>query len=199
MTDRPAPPSGPAGLGPDGAPGPDTDDAEPMSFGRRAARITALVVAVAIAGLWAYALWGPTKKDPPGLLSDHSWAVTAQGICTDAAAALAVLPPAYESKGNTARAEVIDEANGSLAIMVERLTQGAPSADSGDDGRMIQEGLGDWRTYLGDRERYVVALEDDPDARFLVSEKDKRQITEPIDFFAKYNEMENCMTPGDLA
>ena len=67
--------------------------------------------------------------------------------------------------------------------------------------RMIQEWLGDWRTYLADRERYVVALEADPAARFYVSEKDRRQVTEPIDFFAgRANEgMDNCVTPGDLA
>ncbi len=195
MTDRPASPSGPAGV----EPGPDTDDAEPMSLGRRSARILALVVAVGIAALWAYALWGPTEKDPPGLVQDKAWAANAQGICTDAAAELNALPAAYETDTNTARAEVIEEANGSLATMVARLRQTAPAADSGEDGRMIQEWLGDWQTYLGDREAYVVALDENPKARFLVAEKDKRQITEPIDFFAKYNEMENCMTPGDLA
>ena len=42
--------------------------------------------------------------------------------------------------------------------MLTQLTAIAPSADSGNDGRMIQAWLADWRTYLGDRERYVVAL-----------------------------------------
>ena len=123
----------------------------------------------------------------------------AQAICTDAANQLAALPPAFESRGNTARAEVIAEANADLDTMLVRLRQIAPAADTGNDGRMMQEWLGDWQTYLTDRQNYVNALADDPKARLLVSEKDKRQITEPIDFFAKYNEMENCMTPGDLA
>jgi hypothetical protein len=195
MSDAPVSPSVPPGQEPEGI----ADDVEPLSFGRRSGRILGLVIAIAIAALWVYALWGPTKKDAPGLLADPSYATQFEAICTDAAAQIAALPPAYESRDAGARAEVIAQANEYLDTMVFRLRQVAPAADTGDDGRMIQEWLGDWQTYLGDRQRYVVALEDDPNARFLVSEKDKRQITEPIDFFAKYNEMENCMTPGDLA
>ena len=195
MSDAPVSPSGPAGADPDDL----VEEAEPMSFGRKSGRVLAIGVGIAIAALWVYALWGPTKKDPPGLLADKSLAVQAQAICTDAANHLAALPPAFESRGNTARAEVIAEATADLDTMLVRLRQIAPAADTGNDGRMLQEWLGDWQTYLTDRQNYVNALADDPKARLLVSEKDKRQITEPIDFFAKYNEMENCMTPGDLA
>jgi len=195
MSDVPVSPSGPAGPEPEGI----VDDAEPMSFGRRSGRILAVVVGIAIAGLWAYALWGPTEKDPPGLLSDPTYATQFQSICTDAAAQIGSLPPAYATRDAGARADVIAEANAYLDTMLVRLQAIAPPADAGDDARMIDEWLGDWQTYVGNRQAYVVALEDDPNARLLVAEKDKRQITEPIDFFAKYNEMENCMTPGDLA
>jgi hypothetical protein len=195
MSDAPVSPSGPAGPEPEGI----VDDAEPMSFGRRSGRFLALGVAVAIAALWAYALWGPTEKNPPGLLADTTVATQFESICTDAAGQIGALPPAFATRDAGARAEVVAEANGYLDTMLLRLRQAAPSADSGNDGRMIQEWLGDWQTYLGNRQDYVTALKDDPKARLLVSEKDKQQITEPIDFFAKYNDMENCMTPGDLA
>jgi len=195
MSDAPVTPPGPAGSEPDGG----VADAEPMSFGRRSGRILALVVGVAIAALWAYALWGPTKKDPPGLLSNKDYAVQFQSICTDAANQIGTLPPAYATRDAGARAEVITQANEYLDTMLVRLRAVAPAADQGEDGRMTQEWLGDWQTYLGDRQNYVAALADDPQSRFLVTEKDKRQISEPIDFFAKYNQMENCMTPGDLA
>jgi hypothetical protein len=195
MSDAPVSPSGPAGPEPEGI----VDDAEPMSFGRRSGRFLALGVAVAIAALWAYALWGPTEKNPPGLLADTTVATQFESICTDAAGQIGALPPAFATRDAGARAEVVTEANGYLDTMLLRLRQAAPSADSGNDGRMIQEWLGDWQTYLGNRQDYVTALKDDPKARLLVSEKDKQQITEPIDFFAKYNDMENCMTPGDLA
>lgn len=200
MSDAPAQPAGATG-GTAPGPGDLPDDAEPLSLGRRAARIVGVVVALGIAVLWAYALWGPTEKSFPGTLSDTAFVTRAQEICTVTAGELAALEPAYRSRDAGARAEVIAEANVALAGMLDQLDAVAPSADSGNDGRMIQEWLADWRTYLADRERYVGELADDPEARFYVSEKDNRQVTEPIDFFAgRANEdMDNCVTPGDLA
>jgi len=197
MSDAPVSPVGPGGADPEGV----LDDAEPMSLGRRAARVLAVVVALCIAALWIYALWGPTEKSFPGTLEDTTFVERAQEICTVAAGEISALDPAYASRDAEARADVIDSANQSLAWMLAELEAVAPPADSGNDGRMIQEWLGDWRTYLADRERYVTALENDPTARFYVSEKDGRQVTEPIDFFAgRANEdMDNCVTPGDLA
>ncbi len=195
MSDAPASPSGPHGAELDEA----LDDAEPLSLGRRAARVAAVVAAISIAGLWAYALWGPTEKTFPGTLTDPTFTTQAEAICTDTAARLAQLQPAYQSQDARTRAAVIAQANAELAVMLDRLGAAAPDPDS-KDGRMIHEWLGDWRTYLGDRQRYVEALATDPSARFYVTEKDRRQITEPIDFFAgRANDMPNCVTPGDLA
>ncbi len=177
----------------------EDDDAGPLSPGRRTARALALGVMVVIAGLWIYALWVPKDTTPPGRMSDRTYSEAAQPICTDAAAIIDALPPAYTSPDAGARADVVAEANVALQTMLVRLEGIAPPASSGTDGRMIQEWLGDWRTYLGDREAYVTALETDPNARFFVTEKEGGQITKPIDFFATYNEMTNCVTPGDLA
>ena len=180
--------------------GDDVEDVEPMSLGRRGARILALLAVMAMAVFWAYALWGPTEKTFPGTLVDPSFATRANALCTTTASQLAVLAPAYETRDAGARAEVVEQANVHLAEMLQELSAIAPTAESGNDGRMIQEWLGDWRTYLADRERYVAALQGDAGARFYVSEKDNRQITEPIDFFAgRANDMPNCVTPGDLA
>lgn len=175
------------------------EDGEPMSFGRRTSRILAVGVMVCIAALWVYTLWGPTKKTAPGVLAEPSWAVAAQATCTRAAAAIDALPPAYSAPDAPARAEVIAEANTALRTMLGELEASAPAAELSNDGRMINEWLVDWRTYLSDRDKYVDALEADPDARFYVTEKVKgQQITKPIDFFATYNDMPNCVTPGDL-
>lgn len=177
----------------------ESAEAEPLSFGRRTARVLAAAVMLCIAVLWAYTLWGPTKKTPPGLLADPSWAVQAQATCTRAAAILDELPAAYTAPDAPARARTLAQANEALRSMLVDLSASAPAADSSNDGRMIGEWLTDWRTYLGDRDRYVTALEADPDARFFVTEKVKgQQITKPIDFFATYNDMPNCVTPGDL-
>ena len=58
--------------------------------------------------------------------------------------------------------------------------------------------LADWRTYVGDRAAYATRLRTDPSTRFYVSIKDKRQISEPIDFFASANLMIACATPSDI-
>jgi hypothetical protein len=177
----------------------EVEEAQPLSLGSRTARILAVAVMLCIAALWAYTLWGPTKKTPPGLLADSSWSVRAQVTCTGAAAVIDALPEAFTATDATSRAEVITKADDALRRMLDQLGASAPPAEATNDGRMIGEWLADWRTYLGDRERYVLALEADPDARFYVTEKVKgQQITKPIDFFATYNDMPNCVTPGDL-
>jgi hypothetical protein len=175
------------------------EDAEPMSFRGKTARVLAIVVTILIAGLWSYALWGPTKKVAPGVMSDPTFSRAAQLICTDAAGIISALPPAYSSPDAGARAEVIQESNAALIVMLARLAAIAPSAEQGKDAAMVQEWLGDWQTFMSDRERFVIALATDPDARFYVTMKDRRQVTEPVDFFARYNNMPNCETPGDLA
>ena len=196
MSDAPVSPSGPAGPEPDGL----VDDAEPMSFGRRSGRILALVVAVGHRRPVGLRPVGAHREGPPGpALRTRTTPCSSSRSAPTTANQIGALPPAYATRDAGARAEVITQANGYLDTMLVRLRAVAPAADQGDDGRMTQEWLGDWQTYLGDRQNYVAALADDPEARFFVSEKDKRQVTEPIDFFAKYNEMENCMTPGDLA
>lgn len=175
------------------------DDPQPFSVGRRLGRVLAIVVLLGIAALWAFVLWGPVQRVPQGRLDSTVFPDQAEPICAEAASAIDELPQAYETREAGARAEVVAAANGELAIMLSRLDAIAPAATDGDDGRMINEWLGDWRTFLGDRERYAQALETDPEARMLVTEKERRQVSEPIDYFAETNFMPNCATPGDLA
>lgn len=188
----PASPAGPPSAPPE-------DDAAPLSVGRRLSRVLAAVVAVSMAAMWAYALWGPVQRVSQGTFDSPAFPEAAQPICAEALAVIDSLPPAYESRDSGARADVVAAANDELAVMLDRLDAIAPPPGSSDDARMIDEWLGDWRTFLGDRERYVEALATDPDARLLVTEKERRQITEPIDYLATVNDMPACATPGDIA
>lgn len=175
------------------------DDVAPLSVGRRLSRILAVVVAVFIAGMWAYALWGPVQRVSQGKFDSTAFPEVAEPICARSLAVIDALPPAYETRDSGARADVVEAANLELAVMLDELEAVAPPPGAGDDGRMIDEWLADWRTFLGDRERYVEALASDPDARLLVTEKEGRQITEPIDYLSEVNDMPACATPGDLA
>jgi len=177
------------------APSP-TEDREPLSFGARTARVLALVAVLVIAFLWGWALFFPPSKTAPGTLDDRTFPDAAEQICTNAAAKLAALPKAFETTDARARADVIVNSNVILTGMIDEL-DALPSPDDTHDATNIDEWLGDWRTYIGDRANYATALENDPQARFYVTQKDRRQVTEPIDFFATFNEMYNCVTPDD--
>ncbi len=63
------------------------------------------------------------------------------------------------------------------------------------------EWLDDWRTYISNREDYVVALREDPEARFLEDPKGgpSKGITRAIDSFAEVNRMDSCTTLGDVS
>jgi hypothetical protein len=194
---RPAGPGrpSPAPAGPGGA----DDDPQPLSVGRRLSRLLGLVVALGIAAMWAYALWGPVQRTPQGRLASQTFPQQAEPVCAEAMLAIDALPQAFETPGNVERAQVIATANRSLAVMLDRLDRIAPTATGGADADKVTEWLADWRTFLGDREGYASRLADDPSARMLVSEKERRQVSEPVDYFARVNDMPNCATPGDLA
>jgi hypothetical protein len=97
------------------------------------------------------------------------------------------------------RAKVVTLTNVDLRAMIDQLKASAPTADR--DGRMSQEWLADWSTYVGNREDYAARLHDDETARFYESPKSSstEQISKPIDRFAYVNKMPSCDTPADMA
>lgn len=173
------------------------EDREPLSFGARTARVLALIAVLVVLFLWGWALFFPPSKTAPGTLDDRAFPIAAEKICTNAAAQLITLPKAFETTEATARANVVRRSNVILSGMVDELDALPPPADS-HDATNVEEWLGDWRTYIGDRANYANALTSDPEARFYVTQKDRRQVSEPIDFFATFNEMYNCVTPDDI-
>ena len=176
---------------------PGVDDAEPLSFRARTARVLAVLAVVLMAFLWGWALFFPPSTKAPGTLDDPAFATTAESICSAAAAELAGLPKAFETPTAAERAAVIVRSDAILSTMLDRLQAAAPPADT-NDGTNVAEWLADWRTYVSDRAAYASALASDPSARFYVTVKERRQVSEPIDFFATFNKMYNCVTPDDI-
>ena len=67
---------------------------------------------------------------------------------------------------------------------------------------MTQEWLGDWSTYIGNREDYVTRLRrrrDGPVLRVDQELEATEQISKPIDRFAYVNDMDPCDTPQDMS
>jgi hypothetical protein len=193
---------GKAGAG--GSGGADDVDRAEGPGGRSAfGRMAILGIVVALVAMWAYVVYlafGPGRQPPVDRLDDPAFARAAEDRCAAAVADIEELPPAQESPTPQARAEVLEQANGIFTAMLDDLRGLDRLAPRGDQRERVQEWLADWDTYLGDRLRFAEALRDDPQARFLISEKGDtgRHITGWIDEFAKANKMPSCMTPTDV-
>lgn len=161
------------------------------------------VVVLALVAMWLYVIYlafGPGRQPPIDRLEDPAFAEAGEARCAAALAEVEALPVANESGSAADRADVLARADAIFADMLDDLDGMVDLAPAGDQRRRATEWLGDWRTYLGDREAYAAALRTDPDARMLVSEKadEGRQVTGWIDEFAKANRMPSCVTPGDV-
>lgn len=161
-------------------------------------RVLTVVVVIGLVSMWVYVLYlafGPGRQPPPDRLDSPSFATAAQERCRATLDEVAKLPRAIDEATAAERAEVVTRANELFATMLDDLAEMKPA---GEDGELVSEWLADWRTYLGDREAYAVAVRDDPHARLLVSAKHSQQITEFIDAFAGDNKMISCATPIDV-
>lgn len=172
----------------------------PEVEGRRWApmRVLLALVVAGMIGMWGYVLYlafVPGRQPPPDRLDDPGFAVAAQARCSAALDEVVTLPRAVEIDTADERAAVIDQANDLFAAMLDDLDDLAPG---GTDGDLVRQWLDDWRTYLGDRESFAIALRLDPDAQLLVTAKDRDQITEHLDAFAADNHMPACATPLDV-
>jgi hypothetical protein len=106
------------------------------------------------------------------------------------------VPGAREADTPQERAEQITTSTVILQQMVDDLGVDAPT--SGRDGEMVEEWLGDWETYLGDRLRHAERLAAGDDVQFQLTAKEGDQVTEAVDGFATANDMESCSTPLDV-
>lgn len=160
-------------------------------------RVAAIAVALGIAGMWIYALWG--YSGVPGKMDDLAFSRAAQPICQATRASIDKLPKAYTTPDVNVRAAVVDQGTDQLSAMIDELQRQVPTAQPEHD--MLQNWISDWRTYLNDRREYTDQLRKDPMTRFAVtqSDRDKSQITGALDRFARINEMSACMIPDDLA
>jgi hypothetical protein len=164
-------------------------------------RVVAAAIAVGIVAMWGYVwiyhLSGQGERDMPDRLDDLSWTAQAEEICAGYAERIAALPGAHNASTADERADVIEAATDEIDAMLRQLEAIAPSGDS-RDARITAAWLVDYRIWLDDRYAYADTLRVDPTARFLVTEKAGRYINAPVDRFARVNEMEACMSFGDV-
>lgn len=184
----------------------DGDDPQPEGDGddRQLARSTVFAVSMlflVMGGFWAwvfmYQLQNRGEDDMPDRLDDLAWTAEADEICAVANAQVALLPSAPATPTADERADVIETATAEFEAMLVELEALAPTGSS-RDAVITAAWFTDYRVFLQDRLAYADALRADPGARFVVTEKYGSQITKPVDRFARVNEMEACMSPGDV-
>lgn len=177
------------------------DEPEASPSRRRATMGIAVVFLLGLAGfwiwIWTYQLTNQGERDMLDRLDDLSWTADADGICTAAAERIDALPGAHTASTADERADIIVTSTDEVGVMLDELATIVPTGP-GRDAAITTAWLADYREFLDDRYRYAEALRTDPDARFLVTEKYGSHITAPIDRFARVNEMEGCMSPGDV-
>src|SRR3546814_9114495 len=105
--------------------------------------------------IWVYVMYlsfGPGRAAPPDELDDPTFAIAAQDRCREALDAVGQLPRAADTPTAAERADVIDEANGIFATMLDDLTAITPT---GEDGELVTAWLTDWHTVLAERESFA--------------------------------------------
>lgn len=163
---------------------------------RRPGGLAAAVVVIGSFILWGYALSGVARRDPPDTLADKAYAAQAETVCAPYRQAVDALPPAPAAKSPVDRAEVLGQANDTLAAMVADLRTIGPDNDT--DRAIVDAWLRDWDHYLQDRRVYRDQLATGADAKFILTSDSGVIYTKSMDNLATVNAMPSCATPGDV-
>jgi hypothetical protein len=163
---------------------------------RLVSRIVIVTMIIGIVIMWIYAFFGEVPA--PARLDDRAFPTAAEPVCARARAEIEKLPRAFESATAADRADVVDRSTAVLAAMVGELRGLVALSPPHRDA--LNAWLDDWDVYLGDRRDYTVRLRADAGAKFYLtqSERDRRQINNSLDNFAKVNTMASCATPEDV-
>ena len=176
---------------------------DPLDQGPNRSRKILVIVAVGLAVTtiaWLYIIFGYRPELLIDELADKTFPRQAEEICAAAKTQLEELPYASQARSADERADSVAESNRILDEMLDDLETIAPS-EPPVAKEAVAEWLGDWRTYLGDRQAYVSNLRKDSSARFLETAKGdpNKGITRAITSFSQVNRMQSCATPADLS
>ena len=166
--------------------------------GRRArpSRLILVTVVAGLIGMWFYAfLLAPSGN--PDRMEDRTWPTSAERRCAEARDAIDAFPPAYDSGSPLERSDHLEKGTEILETMVFDL--GSLPGGSASDRYLVARWLEDWEAYLSDRQAHVERLRSEGDVRPLLSAlPDGSSMLERMNGFARVNDMESCLDPGDF-
>lgn len=159
-------------------------------------RLILLVVVVGLIVMWIYAFFLAPSGNPDRM-EDRTWPASAERRCAKAREAIDALPQARDSGSPLERSNQLKEGTKILKTMVSDLSS-LPSKSAGDH-ELISRWLADWETYLSDRRVHAEKLRSEGDIQPLLTALPNGSSTlERMNGFARVNDMESCLDPGDF-
>ena len=161
-------------------------------------RIATLTLILALVAFWAWAFLLYEAPGNPDRLEDRSWVSAAEQRCSLLVAAVAELPAAGDSPSPAHRAGVLDEATRLVGRLVDDLRRLPGGTD--DDRGLVAKWFDDWDIYLADRHNHAQRLRTEGDVRPYLTAlpSGAGSHVERMNGFARVNDMESCLDPGDL-
>ena len=143
--------------------------------------------------------------DNPDRLEDRRFAQAADDRCAAALEVIDAIPSAREAGSNDERADQVETGTVEIETMVTDLRSLAGEVETTGERQILVKWFADWDQYVADRWAHVEKLRTaDADASgrdlaFVVSAIVGTGIyTERLDGFARVNDMDNCLIPGDV-
>jgi len=157
--------------------------------------LAALVVAMG--ALWVYAFFLAPAGNPDRL-EDRAWANDAEARCVQARDEIALLPTAASAPDPATRADDLDEATTVVRSMVDDLA--VLGGGTADDRHLVALWLADWEVYVADRLAHAERLRNEGDVKPLLTAltSGTGSVLERMNGFARVNDMEACLDPGDM-
>ena len=94
------------------------------------------------------------------------------------------------------RADLVDNENAILRAMLDELDD--LDRPGGEEGEWVALWLDDWRTHIDDRQAWADGLRVGDDRPFTETDRAGEQISKVVDNFAEVNDMDSCVTTGDV-
>lgn len=180
------------------APAPAPDGAPTRR--QKTARVAILVVVLAFAAFWTWALFF-ASKEAVNKIGDRAWAARGQAVCERALAELEALTDWRTLEDPTPadiaeRADIVDAATDVVERMLDDVVAAEPADEKGR--QIVPMWEADYRTWLEDRRRYADELREAGENLPFYETAIGIPISEKVATFAGDNEMPACAPPTDL-
>ena len=149
------------------------------------ARVAALSLILALVAFWSWAFLIYEAPGNPDRLEDRSWAMAAEQRCVRMVATVDKLPAAADSSSP------VDQPVDDLRVL---------PGGSDEDRALVDKRREDWEVYLVDRQVHARRLRTEGDVRPYLTAlpSGAGSHVERMNGFARVNDMESCLDPGDL-